>query len=52
MNAHIRLVALLALCMDSALVFAAEVHAHGQATLSITVEGGTLILMLESPTDH
>lgn len=30
---------------------AADAHVHGQARLSVAVDGGTLTLMLESPTD-
>jgi hypothetical protein len=30
---------------------AAEAHVHGEATLSVAVDGGTLTLMLEAPTD-
>lgn len=30
---------------------AAEVHVHGQARLAVAIDGATLTLMLESPTD-
>lgn len=30
---------------------AAEAHVHGEATLSVAIDGGTLTLMLETPTD-
>jgi hypothetical protein len=43
--------ALLTLCMSSAPALAAPAHVHGQATLTVAVDGGTLTLMLESPTD-
>jgi hypothetical protein len=51
MHAYTRFAALLALCMTSGLTLAAEAHIHGQANLSIAIDGGTLTLTLESPTD-
>jgi hypothetical protein len=31
--------------------FAADAHVHGQARLAVAIDGGTLTLLLESPTD-
>jgi hypothetical protein len=40
-----------ALCLMPLAVHAAAAHVHGAAMLAIAIEGGTLTLMLESPTD-
>ncbi|NWG87757.1 MAG: DUF2796 domain-containing protein [Hydrogenophilaceae bacterium] len=44
-------IAILAAALPCASVLAAEAHVHGQAHLAIAVDGGSLTLMLESPTD-
>ncbi len=51
MTAYLRVAALLALSMYTLSSQAAEAHVHGQANLSIAIDGETLTLMLESPTD-
>lgn len=43
--------AILTVCLMTAPVLAAEAHVHGQANLSVAVDGDTLTIMLESPTD-
>lgn len=41
----------LSLASAPALVAAAEAHVHGRAQLNVAIDGNTLTLMLESPTD-
>lgn len=40
-----------ALCLMPLAVHAAAAHVHGAATLAVAIDGGTLTLLLESPTD-
>lgn len=52
MFSDIRLAAvILTVCVMPAPALAAEAHVHGQATLSVAVDGGTLTILLESPAD-
>lgn len=45
------LAVIMAVCAMHLPALAAEAHVHGQANLSIAIDGGTLTLLLESPTD-